>query len=116
MSRIAFQCSARPTTTAAIAPAVPAAMKLMPLQRKSSRHTAKQLRRLDSEIAAATRLVLIRKYVAIAPTSGFATAKRSDGTVVPPSRRYTTPVAAMVITSAATLKTVRYHGYGYFGL
>ena len=70
---------------AASAPAPPAATKLAPAQRKSSRQTRKNVRSLVNAIAPATKLVLITKYIAIAPTTGFATAARSCGAIDPPS-------------------------------
>src|SRR5262245_55123657 len=114
--RRATQCPPRATTTAASAPAVPATMKLAPLQRKSSRHTETKERLLVNAIAPATRPVLTRKYVAIAPTSGFARPEVSRGVVGPPANWYTMPVATIVRTSAATLKIVRYSGYCFLTL
>src|SRR5215208_5504077 len=97
-STTAFQCSPRWTTIAASAPAAPATMKLDALQRKSSRQVAMNVRLVDKEIAAATRLVLTRKYAAIAMTSGLPnTAVTSVGEAWPPSPVYTAPVATIVI-------------------
>ena len=71
-------------TIAVSAPAVPATMKLAALHRKSRPHVSAKVRFDDSAIAPATRLVLTKKYVPIAPTSGFATASPAVGGVVPP--------------------------------
>src|SRR5689334_19481594 len=104
---IAIQCSPRFTTTAAAAPALPATMKLLPLHRKSSRHTVENERPLESAIAPAIRPVLTKKYVATAPTSGRASGTRSLGAGGPPSDAYAAPVAAIVTASAAALNTDR---------
>ena len=82
-------------------------MKLAPLQRKSRRHVERNVRLVDNAIAAAMRLVLNKKYVAIAPTRGLAGANLSNGAMVPPSHKYTAPVAPIAITAAAVLKIVR---------
>src|SRR5436190_6274490 len=87
-------------------------MKLAPLHTKSWRHVDRNGRLVDNAIAPAMRLVLNKKYVAMAPTSGFGGAKKSNGATVPPSHRYTAPVAPIVITAAEALKIVRYIGYG----
>ena len=64
--------------------------------------------RVDSAIAVATMPVLSRKYAVAAPTSGRASAA-SDIAMSwrPPSRLKARPVACTVITSEATLKSVR---------
>ena len=72
-------------TIAATAPAVPATMNVTPLHKKSSRQTVTIPRSVDEAIAPATRPVSNTKYVATAPTSGFANAAISKGPVDPPS-------------------------------
>src|SRR4029078_10462132 len=106
-SSTAFQCSPRSTTTAAIAPAVPATMKLVPLQRNSSRQTVHADRCVDSAMAVATSAVLQTKYVAIAAISGLSSAAASNGPRCPPSAIQAAPVADIVTISAATLNAVR---------
>ena len=87
-------------------------MKLAPLHRKSSNHTCANVRFDVRAIAAATSPVFTTKYVAIVPTRGLASGDTSTGAEGPPSHAYTTPLTAIVTASAATLKIVRYHGYG----
>src|SRR5436190_14794632 len=106
----AVQCSPRPITTAATAPAPPATMKLAPLQRKSSRQTIHTGRPVDRPMAPATSPVLTKKYVAMAVTSGLDKPEKSTGPTGPPSHSYDQPAAAIVITSAAMLNAVRYSG------
>src|SRR3954462_9323550 len=100
--------------TAAAAPAVPATMKLAPLQEKSSNQTCHTRRSDVAAMAPAISPVLTTKYVAIAPTRGLARPANSPGASWPPSQRYTAPVATIVSASAAMLKVVRYHGYERF--
>src|SRR6185503_462932 len=109
MSR-AVQCSPRPMTTAATAPAPPATMKLAPLHRKSSRQTIHTGRPVDLPMAPATRPVLTTKYVAMAATSGLDKPEKLSGCTGPPSHEYDNPVAVIVMASAAMLNTVRYSG------
>src|SRR5437667_4391322 len=95
---------------AAMAPAVPATMKLGPLQRKPSRQISHADCRIDIAIAPATRPVLRKKYVEIAPTSGLDSVANESDPARPPNAMYTSPVAAIVNASAAMLNTVRYQG------
>ena len=60
-------------------------MKLAALQKKSSIQTLKNERVLVSAIAPATSPVFTRKYVAIAPTSGFARPVADSGAIGPSS-------------------------------
>src|SRR5436190_22523531 len=106
----AVQCSPRPITTAATAPAPPATIKLAQLQRKSSRQTAHTGRPVDRPMAPATRPVLTKKYVAMAATSGCDKPEKLSGATGPPSHWYDKPAAAIVMASAAILNTVRYTG------
>ena len=54
-----------------MAPAAPATMKLVPLQRKLSCHTFHGFWRVDNAMAPATRPVLTKKHVALTPTSAL---------------------------------------------
>ena len=62
-------------------------MKLGPLQRKLSCHTFHAFWRVDSAMAPATRPVLTKKYVAIAPTSGLGSDATCNSPGAPPSHR-----------------------------
>src|SRR5437773_2881842 len=97
---------------AAIAPAAAATTKLGTLHRKSSCHTCQMGCRFDRAITPAIRPVLTKKYVAMAPTSGFGSVSKSSGPVAPPSEMYANPAAIIVSASAAMLNTVRYQGDG----
>src|SRR5881396_1755656 len=99
-------------TTAAIAPAPPATMKLGALQRKSSCQTCHRDFRVDSAIAAATMLVLTTKCVVMMPTMGLGRLASGIGAGEVRSHAYASAVACIVIAASAMLKTEQYSGYG----
>ena len=99
-----------------MAPAVPATMKLAPLQRNSRRHVSTHDAPDERAIAQAIRPVFTPKYVAMAPTSGRASVNESIGVSAPPSEVNTRLVAIIVSAPVAALNSVRYSGYGCFGL
>ena len=66
--------------------------------------------RVESAIAVATSPVFSRKYMVAAPTSGRASVVNDIADCVPPRSWNASPEACTVITSDATLNSVRYSG------
>ncbi len=66
--------------------------------------------RVESAMAVAMSPVFSRKYTVAAPTSGRASVASGIADPVPPSRENARPDPCTVMTSDATLNSVRYSG------